>query len=123
MAGNLGPSFGEIVKRVREERGMSAPQLAAAMGKDATFIYRIEGGSQEPTIEQVNRFAYILRLSVEDLLLALGANITPPEALVKIPTEIVQALVALDKEEHDAIRALLPGLQALRRERLSRQGQ
>ena len=60
---------GERIKRLRKERGLSADELGAMIGKDRSTIYRYERGDIESaTIDVVPRLARALQTTPQYLL-------------------------------------------------------
>ena len=59
--------FGQNVRRVRKERGLSQEALADEVGLAVTYVGQIERGARNPTLDVVERFAAVL--STEALIL------------------------------------------------------
>nr|WP_169815408.1 helix-turn-helix transcriptional regulator [Nocardia yamanashiensis] len=54
MSGIQAPSFGDLLRRLRDARGISREKLAMAMGVSASYVTRLErGGRNRPTAEVV----------------------------------------------------------------------
>lgn len=52
MAGTaLETAFGEVIKELREERGLSQEALSFACGRHRTYVSLIERGRNSPTIK------------------------------------------------------------------------
>ena len=66
----LAETFGENVRRVRLERGMTIEALADEVGLAYTYVGQIERGSRNPTLDVVERMA--MALSVEPLALLIS---------------------------------------------------
>ena len=62
-------SFGDIIKKAREEKGLFLRQVAAEMEIDQAIISKFER-SRKPTKEQVLKFAKFYKLDKEELLVA-----------------------------------------------------
>lgn len=70
--------FGALIGRVRQELGVRPEELAKRLGrKSKAVVYDLENGKQDPTVADLNILARELHLSVEEMLLALGARINP----------------------------------------------
>jgi transcriptional regulator with XRE-family HTH domain len=52
--------FGENVRRVRKERGMSLEALAHEVGLAYSYMGQIERGQRNPTLDVVERIAEVL---------------------------------------------------------------
>lgn len=63
-------SFGEIIKKARESKGLYLRQVAAELDIDQAIISKFEHGDRKPSKEQVNQFAEFYRLNKEKLLIA-----------------------------------------------------
>ena len=61
-------AFGEALKEVRRERGLSQMDLYLASGIDRTYISLIERGIRSPTIRMIARFAKYLKISPSELV-------------------------------------------------------
>lgn len=60
--------FGETIKKVRKERGLTQEQLADAAGIERSYMGTIERGERNPTLLKVCRIAKALKVSSEKLL-------------------------------------------------------
>ena len=57
-------TFGEQLKRVLEEKGISQRKFAKAMGKDPTYISRIINGNISVSWDMIKLFADTLEASI-----------------------------------------------------------
>lgn len=64
----LSLALGERIVALREERGLEPPELAALVGMDANYLWRVERGRQNLSFRNVARFARALDLSLSGLL-------------------------------------------------------
>ncbi|MBE2317811.1 helix-turn-helix domain-containing protein [Solirubrobacter sp. CPCC 204708] len=69
------PHFGEIIKRLRQEAGLSQAGLAAAVGIHTRQITRYENGEQQPVLGVAQRLAQALGVSLDELAGAPGDRI------------------------------------------------
>ena len=53
--------FGANVRRVRQERGMTLEALAHDVGLAYTYMGQIERGQRNPTLDVVERIAFVLQ--------------------------------------------------------------
>src|SRR3954447_19435243 len=65
--GESEPQFGEIIRRFRQEAGMSQAGLAAAVGINTRQINRYEGGEQQPALGVAQRLAVALGVTLDEL--------------------------------------------------------
>lgn len=63
-------SFGDIIRKAREEKGLFLRQVAAELEIDQAIISKFERGDRKPTKEQVLKFAKFYKLDKEELLVA-----------------------------------------------------
>ena len=67
---------GEIIRNIREEKGMLLRQLAAMVDVDIAILSKIERGERKARREQINKIAKALELDKENLLIEyLSENI------------------------------------------------
>jgi transcriptional regulator with XRE-family HTH domain len=59
--------FGAIVRKLREERGLTQDQLAERAGVSATYIGFIERGDNVPTLTIILQIASALKVRSSDL--------------------------------------------------------
>jgi len=60
--------FGDIVRTLREERGLTQDQLAEHAGVSATYIGFIERGDNVPTLTIILQIASALKIRPSDLI-------------------------------------------------------
>src|SRR5260370_22816640 len=72
-------TFGERLRLVRKERGLTLRQLAAGVGVDFTYLSKIENGrfSYTPAVDTIRELARVLK--VDSLELLRLANKLPKE--------------------------------------------
>ena len=63
-------SFGEIIKRAREDRNYILRHVGAELNIDQAIISKFERGERKPTKEQVLKFASFFEIDQNDLLIA-----------------------------------------------------
>src|SRR4051794_13977371 len=69
------PHFGEIIRRLRQEAGLSQAGLAAAAGIHTRQITRYESGEQQPALGVAQRLAQALGVTLDELAGAPGDRI------------------------------------------------
>ena len=90
---------GEIIREKREEKGWLLRHLAAELDIDQALLSKIERGERKATKEQIQKFANVLGLKKEDLMLQyLSENIAYEIAEEKNALEVLH--VAEDKVEY-----------------------
>ena len=65
---NLGPVFGEVLRRYRTDMNISQEELAFRAGVDRTFVSRIERGIRQPTITTIVGLGLALGVSATELV-------------------------------------------------------
>lgn len=91
--------IGKIIREKREEKGWLLRHLAAELDIDQALLSKIERGDRKATKEQVQKFAAVLGLKKEELMLHyLSENIAYEIADEKNASEILQ--VAEEKVEY-----------------------
>ena len=63
-------SFGEIIKKAREENGYFLRQVSAKVDIDQAIISKFERGERKPTKEQVLRFVSFFNLKKDEVIVA-----------------------------------------------------
>ncbi|PHR71574.1 MAG: transcriptional regulator [Lutibacter sp.] len=63
-------SFGEIIKKSREENNYILRHVGAELDIDQAIISKFERGERKPTKEQVIKFADFFKLDRNDLIIA-----------------------------------------------------
>lgn len=65
---SLSINFGRIVKRLREEHGLSQEVLADRAELNRSYVGEVERGTAMPSLSTVTKIAKALNLSTSDLL-------------------------------------------------------
>ena len=63
-------TFGEIIRKLREDKGLILRQVAAALDVDQAIISKYEKGERKPNREQVLAFSKFFNTKPDDLLIA-----------------------------------------------------
>ena len=71
---NLGPVFGEVLRRYRTDMNISQEELAFRAGVDRTFVSRIERGIRQPTITTLVGLGLALGISAAELVREVEAE-------------------------------------------------
>ena len=64
---NLKRKFGEKIKKLRVEKGVTQEQLADEAGISVDFLSLIERGRNAPSFKNLEKIARALKVSVKDL--------------------------------------------------------
>lgn len=75
----LARRFGELVRRLRSEKGYSQEQFSFRVGVDRTYINQIEQGRRNVTIGTADKLANALGLSLSSLFAKLEQDPDGPE--------------------------------------------
>jgi transcriptional regulator with XRE-family HTH domain len=67
----IDPLFGEILKQLRVEKGISQEHLAELADVDRTYISLLERGLRQPTISMLFKLAKALKTSPSKILIKL----------------------------------------------------
>jgi len=68
MSKSAAQKFGDNMKKIRLEKGMSQGDICRALGLDRAYISNIENGKQNLTISTMEKVAKALGMSVDQLL-------------------------------------------------------
>ncbi len=68
MTKSTAQKFGENMKKIRLEKGMSQGDICRELGLDRAYISNVENGKQNLTLSTMDKVAKVLRVSVEQLL-------------------------------------------------------
>jgi transcriptional regulator with XRE-family HTH domain len=60
-------SFGELIRKMRQDREEPLRIVAAAVGIDSTLLSRLEHGGRFPTETQISKFARYFKISEGEL--------------------------------------------------------
>jgi len=60
--------LGDNIRRIRQEKGMSQGDISRALDMDRGYISRVENGSKNPTILNLEKMAKALGVPVAELL-------------------------------------------------------
>lgn len=70
-AGGLKGAFGQRLKALRSDKGMTGIELAEAAGLAKSAVYNYEAGVFEPGLEQIVKLAKALGMTASELLSGL----------------------------------------------------
>ncbi|EGQ7905445.1 helix-turn-helix transcriptional regulator [Vibrio alginolyticus] len=65
---DLAKKFGDNVRSIRKDRGISQDKLALAADIDRSYVGRIERGEVNITLEKAYKIAQVLSCDIRDLL-------------------------------------------------------
>jgi transcriptional regulator with XRE-family HTH domain len=70
VTSRLTPAFAEVLRRRREQKGMSQEALAEAAGVHHTYVGLVERGKRKPTLDVAERLARGLGKKLSSLIAA-----------------------------------------------------
>jgi transcriptional regulator with XRE-family HTH domain len=71
----LQKTFGQVLKEIRNESGLSQQQLAFDSELDRTYISLLERGLRLPTLGTIFKIAEVLKLSPGDMVTRVEKNL------------------------------------------------
>jgi transcriptional regulator with XRE-family HTH domain len=66
----LEKTFGEAVKKLREEQNLPLREVAEALSIDTSMLGKIEKNNRKPTKQLIEKFAKYFKVSDKDLMIA-----------------------------------------------------
>lgn len=63
-------TFGETVKKLREEKSLPLREVAEALNIDTSMLGKIEKNNRKPTKQLIQKFAIFFKVSEKDLTIA-----------------------------------------------------
>lgn len=81
-------AFGDALREIRRERGISQEQLALDCGLDRTYVSLIERGVQSPTIRSVLKLATVLGVKSSEIILRMESLIPASRSIRPKPSRI-----------------------------------
>ena len=66
----LEKTFGETVKRLREEKNLTLREVAEALNIDTSMLGKIEKNNRKPTKVFIDKFSKLFNVSEKDLTIA-----------------------------------------------------
>jgi transcriptional regulator with XRE-family HTH domain len=67
-------AVGDLVRRLREQRGLSLRALASASGFSPSFISQLENGQVSPSISSMEGIANVLGVTLGEFFASLGSS-------------------------------------------------
>ncbi|MEK7525965.1 MAG: helix-turn-helix transcriptional regulator [Patescibacteria group bacterium] len=64
----LNQKFGENLRKIRKQKGLSQEELAAKAGLDLTTVNELENGNREPMLKTIVKLANGLEIDNDKLL-------------------------------------------------------
>jgi len=68
MSQDTAKKFGDNMKKIRLEKGMSQGDICRALNLDRAHICNIENGKQNPTLDTITKIAKALGVTSDQLL-------------------------------------------------------
>lgn len=88
----------QILKALRQQRGLSQAKLAARADLNPVTIWRIETGQRSPTVEQLEKIAAAMNLEVGDFFPKVQAPL-PLEDKERTAGEVIAEVIAVKAGE------------------------
>ena len=101
--------IGDMIKKVREAKGLSSKEVALSCKMDPSQYSRIEGGKGDPTYSTIVKISRALKVSVSDLFQAEDI-FKDINSLDKSVIEKVSLVEQLDKKDKAAFFTVLDAL-------------
>ncbi len=98
------------IRELREEKALTQKELAALIGNVQRNISNWENGSNEPDCESIVKLADVFGVSLDELFGRETASI--PSGLDEERKRLIRTVLALNKEQQDALAILLKPLRA-----------
>ena len=80
--------FSNLLKHLRNKKGVSIKKLASEVGLNYTYISKLENAKVKPSLKVIDKFSYYFDYGTEELMIAAG----------KIPKDIEKILKNNPKE-------------------------
>jgi transcriptional regulator with XRE-family HTH domain len=71
-------AFGEAIRSIRKQRGISQERLALMCGLDRTYISGIECGTRNPSLTNILKIAATLDVNPAEIFACMQALTGPP---------------------------------------------
>jgi transcriptional regulator with XRE-family HTH domain len=116
--GRMAASFGEVLRRARDVRGLSAVDASRAAGISAAYLSKLESDAvKKPSPLVLHQLAEALAVPYSDLMRLSGYRV-PGESTTDAATTVGAALFAdLTDDERDELLEYLAWYRARRRSR------
>lgn len=74
-------TFGQTVKKLREEKQLPLREVAEALKIDTSMLAKIEKNNRKPTKQMIERFAKYFNVSEKDLMIAFISDRVAKEVM------------------------------------------
>ncbi len=88
------------IKTIREKQNMMQKEVAIHIGVDKSTYSKIEKGTREVTVTELNKMSKLFKLSVDDII-NYDENIKPKEIVIEDKTSLEQAQLIQQLDEDD----------------------
>lgn len=104
--------FGEILKRLRQEKNLSQQELANLIGVHVRQVSKYEMGTSMPTLERIRRMAEVLDVSADELVFGAAKRRSASANTFKNPV-LAERLRTLEQmASRDELRSVIELLDA-----------
>ena len=91
--------YGEIIKKIREEKGLIQKEVASKLGVGYTNYNKMERGYREPSVKEIQLLAKLFNITVDQLLNYEGD--IPKEVSIKEKKDFEKLELINQLEEED----------------------
>jgi transcriptional regulator with XRE-family HTH domain len=70
-------AFGQVLRKLRMDKGLSQERLALEGNLDRTFISMLERGLRQPSLTTLIQISNVLEISASDLVAAVEQEMSP----------------------------------------------
>jgi len=70
-------AFGDVIQEKRKKLGLSQERLSLAAGLDRTFVWKVEQGKRNPSLESLFKIAAALEIEPDELVRAVKERMSP----------------------------------------------
>lgn len=87
------PRFASLIRRMRERHGLKSFQLAAKIGKQPSYVSRLENGTakETPPPDVLEALSRELGVSVAEMLESIGYDIDAQPTVRELPDSLTPA--------------------------------
>jgi len=104
--------FGEILKRLRQEKSLSQQELANLIGVHVRQVSKYEMGTSMPTLDRIRRMAEVLDVSADELVFGAAKRPRAASNAIKNPL-LAERLRTLEQMvSRDELRSVIDLLDA-----------
>lgn len=96
----LEKTFGETVKKLREDKNLPLREVAEALNIDTSMLGKIEKNSRKPTKQLIEKFSKFFKVSNKDLTIAFLSDTVAYQVMEEVDFSSEVLKVAEEKVEY-----------------------